>query len=434
MKQSNIFIVVIAIATCWLPAMAQQPLMEENRSPNVTGIKLFRKASQQAFPIAKLSETEVLELHFDDIQNSSKAYFYSYTLCNADWTPSNLSQMDYIRGFTQLRLTQFRFSGGTLSRYVHYQASLPAANAMPSRAGNYLLKVYENNDTSRLLFSRRILIVNERANAAVRMEQAFAQENFLTHQKIIVDANFKSLDVLNPAREVKIVVMQNNRWDNARLVTNPTFIRGQNFEYSDEINLVFEGGKEWRWLDLRSFRLQSDRIASVNYNTQPYEIFIRPDTTRNPLRYFLFPDMNGAYVQANLENVNPWWQSDIGKVHFTFLPQSPEAYHDLDVYIFGEMTGFQFNKNTIMHFNETTGAFENELLLKNGFYNYTYVTLPKGQRSGAGSFKHTEGNAWQAENSYRILMYYTPFGSRFDELVCAVDVSSQQFLNIMQRR
>jgi hypothetical protein len=412
---------------------AQKPMLEENRSGSIAGIKFFRKGNQQNFPVIRLGETDGLELRFDDLNTSSKAYFYTYVLCNADWTPANLSQMDYLRGFSQLRIMQFRFSGGTMSRYVHYEASLPAKNAIPNRAGNYLLKVFENGDTSKLLFSRRFLIVNDRASVAVRMEQPFAQENFLTHQKIIVDVNFRQLDVLNPSREVKLVVMQNNRWDNARLVTNPTFIRGRNFEYSDEINLVFEGGKEWRWLDLRSFRLQSDRVAKVDYNQQPYDVYIRPDTTRSPLRYFLFPDINGAYFQANLENINPWWQSDIGRVHFTFLPQHPEQFSQLDLYIFGEMTGFQFNDKTRMRWNESNKAYEVDLLLKNGFYNYSYVTLPKGSLMGAGSFRFTEGNAWQAENNYRILVYFTPFGSRFDELVSVVEVSSQQFMNLMRR-
>ena len=408
-------------------------MMEENRSGAIVGIKFFRKGNQQNFPIIRLGESEGLELRFDDMNTSSKAYFYTYVLCNADWTQANLSQMDYLRGFSQLRIMQFRFSGGTMSRYVHYEANLPAKNAIPNRAGNYLLKVFENGDTSKLLFSRRFLIVNDRASAAVRMEQPFAQENFLSHQKVIVDVNFRQLDVLNPSREVKLVVMQNNRWDNARLVTNPTFIRGRNFEYSDEINLVFEGGKEWRWLDLRSFRLQSDRVAKVDYNQQPYDVYIRPDTTRSPLRYFHFPEINGAYFQANLENINPWWQSDIGRVHFTFLPQHPEQFSQLDLYIFGEMTGFQFNDKTRMRWNESTQAYEVDLLLKNGFYNYSYVTLPKGVNMGGGSFRFTEGNAWQAENNYRILVYFTPFGSRFDELVSLVEVSSQQFMNLMRR-
>lgn len=408
---------------------AQVVLQEEIRSPFVVAVKLFRRPNQQSFPIVKLGEPEALELQFDDMQTSTRAYYYTYVLCNADWTPANLSSMDYIRGFSQMRLTQYRFSSATMSRYVHYSASLPATNAMPSRAGNYLLKVFENGDTSKLLFSRKILVVNEQASVAVRMQQPFAQENFLSHQKVIADVAFKNVEILNPAQEVKLVVMQNNRWDNARLITHPTFIRGRNFEYSDENTLVFEGGKEWRWLDLRSFRLQSDRVASVNYNKTPYDVFVRPDTVRSPLRYFFYGDANGRFVIANLENVNPWWQSDIARVHFTFLPQEPEKFRNVDLFLFGEMTGFQLNDKSKMEWNENLQAFETSLMLKNGFYSYAYVTRPQNKPDAPGSFFLTEGSRWETENDYRILVYYTPFGARSDELVGIAEVNSLNYFN-----
>ena len=337
--------------------------------------------------------------------------------------------MDYIKGFTQVRLTQYRFSSGTMSRYVHYTANLPASSSMPSRAGNYLFKVFENGDTSRLVFSRRILVVADKASISVRMQQPFAQENFLTHQKVIAEVAFRNIDILNPAREVKLVVMQNNRWDNARVITTPTFIRGKSLEYSDENLLVFEAGKEWRWLDLRSFRLQSDRVASVNYNKTPYDVFVRPDTIRSPMRYFYYNDINGKYVISNLENVNPWWQSDIARVHFTFLPQQPDQFRQLDIYLFGEMTGFQLNEKNRMQWNETLQAFENVQMLKNGFYNYAYVARPRNQPKAPASLIPTEGSMWEAENEYRILVYYTAFGARSDELVGIAEVSSLQYFN-----
>jgi hypothetical protein len=408
---------------------AQMPLQEEVRSPHIVAVKLFRRPDQQSFPIIKLGETDALELHFDDMQNSARTYYYTYVLCNADWTPANLSTMDYIRGFSQMRLTLYRFSSGTMSRYVHYSSNLPAANNMPSRSGNYLLKVYENGDTSRLLFSRKLLVIDEKANVAVRMQQPFAQENFLTHQKVIADVAFRNMEILNPAREVKLVVMQNNRWDNARLITNPTFIRGKSFEYSDEVSLVFEGGKEWRWLDLRSFRLQSDRVASVDYYKTPYDVFVRVDTARSPVRYFYFPDANGRYVISNLENVNPFWQSDIARVHFTFLPQEPERFSNVDLFLFGEMTGFQMNDKTKMEWNEEVQAYQVSTLLKNGFYNYTYVTRPKNNPYAPGSLLLTDGSRWEAENDYRILVYFTPFGSRSDELVGIAEVNSLNYFN-----
>ena len=420
--------VTILLAMCMMLTAQAQPLIEEVRSANVVGIKLYKKGDQLLYPILRLGETEGLELHFDDINNSSRSYFYTYVLCNADWSIANVSNMDYIKGFTQVRLNQYRFSSATQSKYVHYSATLPAANSMPSKSGNYLLKVYENGDTAKLLFSKRFLVVNEKASLAARMQQPFAPEYFLTHQKLLIDLNFRNQDILNPAKEVKVVVMQNNRWDNARTISNPTFIRGRTFEYSDEQQLVFEAGKEWRWLDLRSFRLQSDRVASVNYNVQPYDVRIRPDTIRSPIRYAFYADINGRYAVSHIENINPWWQGDIGKVHFTFLPQNGEIPNQYDVYLFGEMTQYQLNDQTRMKWNENLQAYETSILLKNGHYNYCYVTVPRNSRQALPSMKPTEGSIWETENDYRVLVYYTPFGSRTDELVAIAELNSRAFM------
>ena len=428
MIASAIKSVSILLAICSYGIADAQPLQEEVRSANVVGIKLYKKGDQLAYPILRLGETDGLELHFDDINNSSRSYFYTYVLCNADWTIANVSNMDYIKGFTQVRLNQYRFSSATQSKYVHYSATLPAVNSVPSKSGNYLLKVYENGDTAKLLFSKRLLVVNEKATLAARMQQPFAPEYFLTHQKILVDLNFRNQDILNPSKEVKVVVMQNNRWDNARTISNPTFIRGRTFEYSDEQQLVFEAGKEWRWLDLRSFRLQSDRVASVNYNVQPYDVRIRPDTIRSPLRYAFYTDINGRYAVSHIENINPWWQGDIGRVHFTFLPQHAEWSGQYDVYLFGEMTQYQLNEQTRMKWNEQLQAYETSVLLKNGYYNYCYVTVPKNNPNALPAMKPTEGSIWETENDYRVLVYYTPFGSRTDELVAIAELNSRAFM------
>jgi hypothetical protein len=428
---------IVLTILCWgfgLQLVMSQPLQEEVRSTTVESIKLFRKADQLSYPVIKLGQAEALELHFDDLQNASRNYYYSYQLCNADWTPANLSYMDYVRGFSQMRINTFRFASATQNRYVHYQVNLPQTNAMPVRSGNYLLKVFENADTSKLIFSKRLLIVEDKSTIAIQVQQPFSQQYFLTHQKIVSNIGFKQIDILNPAQEVKLVVLQNFRWDNARTGATPTFIRGKTFEYSAEDNFVFEGGKEWRWLDLRSLRLQSDRVASVDYNSVPNNVFLRPDTPRSPLRYIYFNDLNGQYTVDNLEQVNPWWQGDYGNVHFTFTPQNPAMFDGQQIYLFGELTNWQLNDRNRLQWNETLKSFVVSKRLKTGYYSYSYVTIaPSGPYAGA-LFRLTEGNMWQSENRYSVLVYYRPFGARSDELIGYSEASSLLFLNPQNNR
>lgn len=401
---------------------------EQVVSPTIRSIKLFKKGEQTTMPVIKLGQTDQLELHFDDLQTAPRNYFYTFILCNADWSPTGLSQMDYIRGFTQNRINTFRASSATFQRFVHYQVNLPDRNCVPSRSGNYILRVFQNGDTAQVVFTRRMMVVDDRATVAGELRQPFDQRVFRTHQKLITRVDIRALDVFNPAQQIRVVAVPNFRWDAAQEFTNPTFIRGKQYEYNAEDNFVFEGGKEWRWLDLRSFRLQSDRVAKVSYNPDSYDVFVRPDTVRSPLRYLFYSDFNGRYLIANLENVNPWHMSDYARVHFTFLPNDPQVFQNQEIFLYGELTGYELKPESAMEWNPNLQVYEKTVLLKNGYYSYNYVTREAGRRNASPTLALTEGNTWEAENNYSIMVYYRPFGGRADELVAYNEVNSLPFL------
>jgi hypothetical protein len=390
---------------------------------DVKSVKLFPINDQLAYPITQLNVENGLELHFDDLAASSRNYYYTYQLCDADWTPVTLSQFDYLKGFSQVRLNVFRPSSVALTRYTHYTTTLPVRNCMPSRSGNYLLKVFENGDTSKLLFTKRMLIVDNKAGVGATVIQPFSGRDFNTHQRVTVNINPNNLDIFNTNQQLKVVVLQNFRWDHAQMGTTPTFIRNRNLEFNQEGLFDFEGGKEYRWLDLRSFRLQSDRVRKAAYGNGGTNILVAPDTARPTFRYQYYKDFNGLYYVAMLEDYNPWWQSDYATVHFTFIPPNREPWTDKELFVVGEMTGYREDESSRLTFNKEQGVYEKDLFLKNGYYSYAYVT--KDHLPGAQStFKFTEGNTWDAENQYTVLVYYRSFGGRADELVGSVNVNT----------
>src|ERR1700730_7651326 len=72
---------------------------------NIYSAKLFPKGNQLAYPIITLNGNEQMELYFDDLDADVKTYYYTFQLCNADWTPVQISSFDYIRGFAQSQIT-----------------------------------------------------------------------------------------------------------------------------------------------------------------------------------------------------------------------------------------------------------------------------------------------------------------------------------------
>jgi hypothetical protein len=388
---------------------------------NIQNVKLNYAGNPLAYPVIKLNGADQLELNFDDINAGVRNYSYTWQLCNADWTKTILSEFDYIKGFTQNRITNYRNSSIALVKYTHYMVTLPERSSVPSRSGNYLLKVFSDGDTAKVIFTRRMLVIEEKATVGAQVQQPFNGQVFKTHQKIVFNINPGNLNFINPIQQVKVVILQNNRWDNAITNLKPTFIRPNVLEYNND-DIVFPGGREWRWLDLRSFRLQSDRVAKADYNSHSTDIFVKPDADRTPQRLVFYKDINGMYYNEISENVNYLWQSDFAQTHFTFVPAGNQAMAGKDVYIMGELSNYGMDEKAKMVYNAEKAVYETSLLLKNGYYNYDYITVDK--KGGPPSFEYTEGNLWDTENAYTILVYYRGINGRVDELVAIGHINS----------
>jgi len=392
---------------------------------NIHTVQLFLTGNQLGYPIIQPGVVSATELHFDDLDGTVKNYSYTYQLCNADWQPVDLSPFDYLDGFTQNRITQYRASSIASVRYIHYQALLPERNCMPKLSGNYLLKVFLNGDTSKLAFTKRLMVVNNVVSVAAQIQQPFNTELFKTHQKVQFSIDKTKLNVLNPMQQIKVVVLQNYRWDNAVTGAQPAFMRQNVFEYNGEKDFLFPAGKEYRWVDLRSFRFLSDRIKSANREVTPVEIQVAPDGDRNNQRYIWYEDLNGFYQVAGTDVNNPFQQGDYAKVNFLFVPPNNQPYEGKDLYIMGQMTGYNYNDSTRLHFNANLGVYEATLLLKQGYYTHLFGTKDINNAKAPINLATTEGNYWETENNYTILVYYRSFSDRADELVGAYTINSR---------
>lgn len=388
---------------------------------SIRTVKLFPQNNQMALPIIGLNSGDQLELHFDDVGAYPKNYFYTYQLCNADWTEAQWSPFDYIRGFQQNRISQYRVSSIAQVQYVHYQAVLPERSAVPTRSGNYILKVFQDADTAKLLFTKRFYVVDNKVGIAAQMQQPFSAQLNQTHQKIQLAVNTAPLSAINP-QQIQTTILQNGRWDNAAQKLQPSFIRGSLLEYNAEQDCLFPAGKEYRWLDLRSLRFESDRVERIVRTSIPVLVYAKTDAIRTSLRYLWYRDLNGFSDISTTESVNPWWQSDYAEVEFSLATNNPIP--NQQVYLMGELTGNQISDSSLMEFDERKGMYYKRLLLKQGYYSYTYVTKDSKQQQAIANPALTEGNYWETENNYTILVYYRPFGGRHDELVGLRQISS----------
>lgn len=410
---------IIAVLSIFAFYIAGAQMPDNIYQPNIHTVKLHKYGDIYSYPIINLNSGEQLELHFDDFDADVKSYYYTFQLCNADWSPANLPAFDYIRGFQTTRISNYRYSSISFTKYTHYQAILPDRSSTPIRSGNYLLKVFLNSDTSKLYFTKRFLVVDNKVAIAAQLKQPFNSQLYLTDQRVLVVVNTANarINAMSP-QDLKVTVLQNNIWPTAAMFDRPTIYRGNYYEYNNDVS-SFQAGREWRWIDLRSLRLMSDRMQKlIDTNDAKTEVYVKPDAERKQQVYVYYRDLNGIYTIENMDGNNPYWQSDYAYVHFTYLPPGGRQYPRKNIYVFGELTNYLPNEDSRMVFNPDKGVYEKTLYLKQGYYNYSYITLDEGKEPGNRfSFDNTEGNFTNTENSYTVLVYFRPFGARADELI-----------------
>ena len=98
--------------------------------------------------------------------------------------------------------------------------------------------------------------------------------------------------------------------------------------------------------------------------------------------------------------------------HFSLY--APEL-RDRTVFLNGDFVNQNFNQNSQMAYNPETGLFERSMLLKQGSYNYQYLT---GDASNRGSrTEAVEGDCYETNNEYTIKVYTRLPGERYDRLI-----------------
>ncbi|MBR9919585.1 MAG: DUF5103 domain-containing protein [Bacteroidetes bacterium] len=389
--------------------------------PNIHSVQFFVSGLVLSNPIIQLGANTQLYFTFDDLDDRRKTYVYSFEHCNADWTPSGLTEPEYIDGFTENYIDNYEYSINTLVPFVHYYLSFPNRDFSFSKSGNYLLKVYEDEDEKRLVITRRFMVVRPMMQVVPEVVRTAMVNKSNSHQELDFAVLHPDVDVRSPLSEVTATILQNGRWDNAITGVKPKFMRPQEIIFDHQDKVVFEAGKEYRWADLRSFRTPDRRsVYTVDQFDDGWDVTMMPDEKRLDTYYLDINDINGKFVIGTSDYRDKDLQSDYANVLF-FL-RSPTAFYDADVYLFGRLTDWEIKPSFKMTYNYQKQVYLAEVFLKQGFYDYEYVLVREGEKP---DISETEGNWYETNNDYTILIYYRPFGARFDQLVATRSITSR---------
>lgn len=421
MKKSLIFLWVLIIQTNLLA----QYNPDQNLDSNIHTILVHPEGRPRDLPIIGLNDPGTLIVSFDDFNFSYQNYFYSIELVDDQWQSVPLTPFEYTKGFAQNKINMFNVSSIAFQPYYHYQFNIPNQQCKPTKAGNYILKVFRDGNPSNIIFTRRFYVVNALIGVFGSVQEPFDGAISKTHQKIQLSLDVKQLSYFQPD-QIKVVVFQNRRLNDAKTITEPSFIRGNQIEYNSDRDFIFPGGNEARWLDLQSLRLRSDRVQQIDIENGLTKVIVKPDQSKAPIPYFTFNDLNGAFIITNTESLQSEYQNDYAKVVFTYKPPNGIPYVGAHLYLIGDLTQNKLNTTSLMSFNALKGVYEKTMLLKQGYYSYQYILRDKIHPTPLDDYKETEGDHWETENSYTIFVYYTAPGARYPMIAGFSTINSRQ--------
>mgnify|MGYP001812642794 CR=1 FL=1 len=370
-------------------------------------------------PIVKLGEK--LLLSFDDINSDEIIYSYRIEHCDYNWQLSNLSSTEFMTGYATDRIRNFQNSFNTLQYYTHYELEIPNENNRIKISGNYLISILD--ESGDVLFSRRFIVYQPKVNVGVTAHRSTDAGSINEKHSIQFVVNHQNLMINDPYREIKVDIYQNNDWNSVIKNITPKYVRGSELLYNYIDGLSYWAGNEFLYFDTKEIRNATNNVFKTRLD-QIFHTYLYLDEARGKKPYTFYPDINGNFVLRTLDAEDVGLEGDYSWVHFSLQYDDPA--NQKDIFVYGNFNDWQITEQTKMSYNKEKGIFEARILFKQGFYNYTYVTIDEANKINPYEI---EGSFYQTENNYDVLVYYRKFGDRYDQVIGYGSANSEKLLN-----
>ncbi len=413
---SSILLLSVAITATAVKNDKELQTIDRVYEDNIRSVLLYpnsnalKDATQPA--VISLSDTRTLLLSFDELGNETQNYYVKILNCNSDWTESNLNGIMYLSDYNEYQILDRQSSYNTRMAYIHYKFLVPRTKI----SGNFLIKVYREGDEQDLILTKRYMVY-ETSGVSITPQIKFPISNSErnTGQQIDFSLNYNNT-IINPMERLTVVLRQNYTWKNAIYGLKPVFMRDDihTYDYTFFNNEnVFKGGNEFRFFDLRSLRSNGMNISKIIPSENKNVVLLGYDKSRKSNAYSTSFDINGFYVPEQYETKGFESEPDYAEVIFTLDIKKEDAPGR--IFIMGALTDWALNAAFEMKWDEEYKVFTCTPTLKQGYYNYHYTVLPKGETLPDDGL--LEGHFSQTQNIYDFIVYYRGPAGMYDRII-----------------
>lgn len=408
--KKQITIALLMMFSC--TSFAQQ---HEIRSENIASLQVVSGTDWMGDAIIRLDSNDRLNISFDELSHQYRRYVYSLTHCDPNWYPTDgLFTSDYVSGYHEdITIDNYQESINTNQLYTHYTLRIPNSSCKPKISGNYRLDIIDDETkdtviTTRFMVTENIVTIGKNilTNTDVDVRNR--------HQQISLRVDYPaSLKASNPREQFRVLVMQNHRSDNQVWCPPAPILRQGTMEWTHTKDLIFPAGNEYHKFEVLDVHRNSLGVDRIDWDGEWYNVHLYHDYPRRA--YVYDEDADGAFYLRNSDNIENDIASEYVKVNFYLDTPRLEG----DVYVDGKWTYNELSEKYLMQYDEENKWYHAEIPLKYGYYSYQYLNIQSDNVKSLSPTRDTEGDFYQTENRYLIMVYYRGNGDRYWRLVGA---------------
>jgi len=423
MRQILLIILLLGVFLPAYNASDSDSLLYTNHifTDRIKTVELFKEGWTLSYPVMKLKSSDRLLLQFDLMGNEVETFYYSFIHCDKDWKRSRISSNDYLDGFPENQIEDYKPSFNTTVSYYHYKLSFPNDRIDIKLSGNYILIVYPVGEPDKPVLIRRFMVTEDMAGISATAQRPQMTDSYNTGQQVNFTLNLTGMNIVDPYHDISSFILQNGQWINAKRNLPPDFVGNNELKYNSLSDKnIFQGGNEFRYFDIKSIRYQSEYIRKIDFAENNYHVFLYPSENREVKPYFYWQDFNGKYYIAVQEGRDMETEADYLWVYFT-LPSKYKVTGG-KMFVTGALSDWSFDGKSVMTYDPVKAEYQCSMLLKQGWYNYEYLFVKNGETTAEPSV--FEGNHYETENDYLILVYYRNPRDRYDRIIGSLIVNS----------